>query len=93
LYRGLFLSVLIYPREVATRTANPLRCRMYNNVRTVIDRAAEVTSGAEGVINNDWYTGLVGNCDYFLEIGDVVLRVANAFKLKLTSIYDRLQPY
>jgi hypothetical protein len=75
------------------RTANPLRCRVYNNVHAVIDGAAEVTSSPKGVIDNDWYASLVGNCDYLLEIGDVILRITNALKLKWTSVNIRLRTY
>jgi hypothetical protein len=54
---------------------------VHDNISTVVNRPAEVSSGTKCIVNNDWNTSLVRNRYNLLKVGNVVPRIADAFKL------------
>ena len=58
--------------------ADPFGRAMGDDVRAVVEGADEVASHAEGVVNEQWDTVVVGQLRELGERGDGVLRVADA---------------
>jgi hypothetical protein len=66
-------------------TSYPLRRRVHNDVCAMVDWSAEEPSRSKSVVNDHRYARFVGNRCNLLEIGDVVLRVANALDLSCSQ--------
>jgi hypothetical protein len=68
-------------------TSDPFCGGVDDNVGAVVDGSDEESTSTEGVVDNDWDTGLVCNGNDLLEVRDVVLRVPNAFNLSTSVSY------
>jgi hypothetical protein len=62
-------------------SADPFRSRVDDDVGAVRDGAAEVSAGAEGVVDDYGDPGGVGDGDDLFEIRNVVFWVADGFEL------------
>lgn len=70
--------------------ADPLGRRVDDNVRTVLDRLAEVAARTEGVVDNDGDALLVRGLGDRLKVGDVEARVADRLEVDgLGLVVDR----
>jgi hypothetical protein len=67
--------------DLGLPTSDPLRRRVYNNVRTMVNWPNEVATGTKSVVNNNWHASLMCDRNNLLKVGDVVFRVADALDL------------
>jgi hypothetical protein len=65
------------PANSCAVPADPLCSRVNDDVGAVGDGAAEVPTGAEGVVDDYGNAGLVRDGDDALEVGDVVFWIAD----------------
>jgi len=61
------------------RAADPLRCRVNNDIRPVLERLNQVSSSSERIINNERNIVFVSDLGDCFEIGNVQPRVADRF--------------
>ena len=55
---------------------DPFRCTMDNDIRAVLDRPNEVSSGTKGVIDKEWDTVIVCDLGEFRNRGDIIFGIA-----------------
>ena len=68
------------------RTANPLRSRVNDDIRAVVNGPDEEAAGAKRVVDDDRDTGFVRDGDDLFKVRHVVLWVADALELRVLHI-------
>ena len=72
-------SVHDHAANAGAVSADPFGSGLYHNMRTMLQRAKQVTTCAEGIINNQRQIMLFGKCSNFVKIGNVEARVTYSF--------------